>query len=344
MADTKLSALTELSTLSATDHLYVSPLVTGTRRDRRMTGANLALGVKTLIGASGELLLGKASVAAGAAQTMLAVQNDADADAHAIVLKSGSTGDYRCYINWHNYSGSQAWLMGRNAADSFILYGTATPAHRMVCETSGTTWISSVGTSPVIINGQNDNGSGTGGLVVKDGSTTKVTTHSFTSSQTLLTGSNGTVHTLLQNNNTDASSQNVRIAVRHYTKATSAFGILYGISDGAANSLAIGGGTGAVTAATVVNIYAAATVSTLTGTLMARVTTSGMRIESGVTANAVASSILDLVSTTKGFLPPRMTGTQRDAISAPAAGLVVYNTTTNKLNVYTTAWEQVTSA
>ena len=48
MADTKVSALTELSTLSATDHIYVSPLVTGTRRDRRMTGANLAAGVMSL--------------------------------------------------------------------------------------------------------------------------------------------------------------------------------------------------------------------------------------------------------------------------------------------------------
>ena len=38
---------------------------------------------------------------------------------------------------------------------------------------------------------------------------------------------------------------------------------------------------------------------------------------------------LDVESTTSGFLPPRMTTAQRDAISA-VAGLVVYNTTTNK--------------
>ncbi len=56
-----------------------------------------------------------------------------------------------------------------------------------------------------------------------------------------------------------------------------------------------------------------------------------------------ASSILELVSTTQGFLPPRMTTAQRNAIAAPAVGLVIYNTTTNKLNVYTGAWEQVTS-
>jgi len=64
----------------------------------------------------------------------------------------------------------------------------------------------------------------------------------------------------------------------------------------------------------------------------------------GTTNVPVASAILEAVSTTKGFLPPRMTTTQRDAISTPAAGLMIYNTTTNKLNVYTTAWEAITSA
>ena len=60
---------------------------------------------------------------------------------------------------------------------------------------------------------------------------------------------------------------------------------------------------------------------------------------------ADASAIMEMESTTKGFLPPRMTTTQRDAIGSPATGLVVYNTTTDKLNVYTgAAWEAVTSA
>lgn len=60
-------------------------------------------------------------------------------------------------------------------------------------------------------------------------------------------------------------------------------------------------------------------------------------------ANATASSILDCQSTTKGFLPPRMTTTQKNAIATPAAGLMVYDTTLNKLCVYTTAWETITS-
>jgi hypothetical protein len=56
-----------------------------------------------------------------------------------------------------------------------------------------------------------------------------------------------------------------------------------------------------------------------------------------------ASAILQADSTTKGFLPPRMTTTQKNAIATPAAGLVVYDTTLNKLCVYTTAWETITS-
>jgi len=56
-----------------------------------------------------------------------------------------------------------------------------------------------------------------------------------------------------------------------------------------------------------------------------------------------ASSILDITSTTKGVLFPRMTTTQKNAISSPVAGLVVFDTTLGKLCVYTTAWETITS-
>lgn len=55
------------------------------------------------------------------------------------------------------------------------------------------------------------------------------------------------------------------------------------------------------------------------------------------------SAMLEVQSTTKGFLPPRMTTAQKNAIATPAAGLMVYDTTLNKLCVYTTAWETITS-
>jgi len=61
------------------------------------------------------------------------------------------------------------------------------------------------------------------------------------------------------------------------------------------------------------------------------------------TSSVDASAVLQADSTTKGFLPPRMTTAQKNAIATPAAGLVVYDTTLNKLCVYTTAWETITS-
>jgi hypothetical protein len=62
------------------------------------------------------------------------------------------------------------------------------------------------------------------------------------------------------------------------------------------------------------------------------------------TTTDVASSILTVESTTKGFLPPRMTTTEKNAIASPATGLVVYDNTLNKLSVFTGAtWETVTS-
>lgn len=58
----------------------------------------------------------------------------------------------------------------------------------------------------------------------------------------------------------------------------------------------------------------------------------------------IVSSILTLASTTKGFLPPRMTTTQKNAIASPASGLVVYDTTLGKLCVRgASAWETITS-
>jgi hypothetical protein len=47
------------------------------------------------------------------------------------------------------------------------------------------------------------------------------------------------------------------------------------------------------------------------------------------------TAILDVSSTKKGFLPPRMTESQRDDISTPANGLMIYNTDREEINVYT---------
>jgi hypothetical protein len=61
----------------------------------------------------------------------------------------------------------------------------------------------------------------------------------------------------------------------------------------------------------------------------------GVNGQVGVNTNTPnASAALEVVSTTTGFLPPRMTTTQKNAIASPAAGLTVYDSTTNKLCCY----------
>lgn len=62
------------------------------------------------------------------------------------------------------------------------------------------------------------------------------------------------------------------------------------------------------------------------------------------TAAPDQSAMIDVASTTKGLLGPRMTTAQRDAISSPALGLEVFNTTTGQKNIWNgSAWAPVGS-
>jgi hypothetical protein len=58
-----------------------------------------------------------------------------------------------------------------------------------------------------------------------------------------------------------------------------------------------------------------------------------------VGGSEVASALFALNSTTLGFLPPRMTTTQKNAIASPAEGLQVWDTTLKLMSVYNgTTW------
>jgi len=52
----------------------------------------------------------------------------------------------------------------------------------------------------------------------------------------------------------------------------------------------------------------------------------GKVADGGISTAQVASAVLEVSSTTRGFLPPRMTNAQRLAIATPAIGLMVYCT------------------
>lgn len=77
------------------------------------------------------------------------------------------------------------------------------------------------------------------------------------------------------------------------------------------------------------------------GAEKARVDATGcLSIGSG--ANGATSAIVDVTSTTRGVLDPRMTSTQRDAITSPGEGLWIYNLTTHHPNYWNgSAWVQI---
>lgn len=63
------------------------------------------------------------------------------------------------------------------------------------------------------------------------------------------------------------------------------------------------------------------------------------------TTSPDASAALDLQSTTSGILIPRMTTAQRDAISSPASGLMIYNVSTSSFQFYNGAeWTEMAPA
>ena len=72
-----------------------------------------------------------------------------------------------------------------------------------------------------------------------------------------------------------------------------------------------------------------------------RITSAG---DVGIGAAPNASAILDVQSTSKGLRLPNMTTVEKNAISSPAAGLMVFDTTLSKACVYSgAAWQTITS-
>jgi hypothetical protein len=61
------------------------------------------------------------------------------------------------------------------------------------------------------------------------------------------------------------------------------------------------------------------------------------------TNTSVTTALLQVSSTTQGFLPPVMTTTQKNAITSPATGLVVFDSTLGKLCVFSSTWQTITS-
>jgi hypothetical protein len=64
----------------------------------------------------------------------------------------------------------------------------------------------------------------------------------------------------------------------------------------------------------------------------------------GLGASVSADAVVNIISTSKGILVPRMTTTQRNAIGSPSTSLLIYNTTTTQYELYTgSTWQSLAS-
>jgi hypothetical protein len=135
----------------------------------------------------------------------------------------------------------------------------------------------------------------------------------------------------LQDVTTDVTRKYGAIASAHYTNSEEGLSLITGDSGLSTSAVYIGGGVSTLNAASVIQFYTAANNTTLAGTERMRIDSSG-NVGIG-TSSPNAAARLDVSSTTSGFLPPRMTTAQRDAIVSPPNGLMLYNTTTDKLQV-----------
>ena len=101
------------------------------------------------------------------------------------------------------------------------------------------------------------------------------------------------------------------------------------VSDSLTNATAIGNGAIASASNTIQLGNTAVTAVKTSGAI-----TAGGKIIAGASSASSTSAVMEANSTTQGFLPPRLTTTQRDSIASPVAGLTIWNTTNTQLEVY----------
>lgn len=117
-------------------------------------------------------------------------------------------------------------------------------------------------------------------------------------------------------------------------------------------TITLGQSTGAQTVGVAIGVTASGSIKTLNlGTSGGAGSTTNITIGSllgttavGIGAVTVTSAIVNIQSTTRGVRFPNMTTTQKNAITSPLAGLVIFDTTLDKLCVYSgSAWQTITS-
>ena len=95
------------------------------------------------------------------------------------------------------------------------------------------------------------------------------------------------------NSLTDNTRKFTRIGMHHYDNDEEHVNLIVGDSDNGANKVSFGGGTNQGNAATLLNFYAAADATTVTGTIQANITSSGLQIGSGARVTTISTSFSD---------------------------------------------------
>jgi len=95
-------------------------------------------------------------------------------------LRSGATVDQKVYFAWADYAGVTKWYFGKDQVNDIILFDTLSAVHRLTVGINDATIIDSAGANAVIVNGCGNANSGTGGLIVKSGTTERATYGSIT--------------------------------------------------------------------------------------------------------------------------------------------------------------------
>lgn len=166
------------------------------------------------------------------------------------------------------------------------------------------------------------------------GSTSSTQYDVFTSSGTYM-GSYGTKSSriymvstngafVLAQDFTDGTTKTVRLSGQPYNSANNPIAIAVAQDSGSFPTLTVGGGSALMSGARMIDLQIASS-DYAAGTTRGRMTTAGLRIEPGGMSGNPAGA-LDVVSTTSGFIPPRMTQAQRNAIASPVNGMQVFCT------------------
>jgi hypothetical protein len=199
-------------------------------------------------------------------------------------------------------------------------------------------------------------GAYSGALVTSGSNNVAIGAYTVNANNSTLTGSDNTYvgHSsgLLLNASTVAAARNTVIgaqALFHKSGANDNVYIGYRAARGdtmqGANNIGIGSAVlmPSKSAANQISFWVGATGGTGGYNALTRFTGGQWLVNNTTSAvtSATPSAALEINGTSGGFLPPRMTGVQRTAISSPAQGLYVWDSDSSRAMLYGTAWKGV---